>query len=467
MILASALAASCQLVAGVETDGELRTGSTGTASSAGGATTSTATSTSTTAASSSSTGTYMGPVCAGAPCDGKCLRTANGDACFVGTCTGSAPFELFSASDLDDTTLEDAIAVAVSNGKLVIVVTDTSTHTAYIRALDDGGAASTVLKYPVAKQARFTWGRFVGASVGFAGIVDGDVAELRVGFAGGPPVNASLALQERPAPCGAAEPVDRALFAEIGVQELAYAANCGENGVSYKLVTGREGTAAELVDFDKASSSKLALGQYAVMSDAQLILTGSGLTQTFFRHGVDAAALATAKPFRISTAAENQPSTLFLGQLQGNLQATFGWYGADLDATNAAALWSGVFGDPSAALSSVPPGGFVDLAAGIAAADFASAFGAGSQAQSTSTNNGVFIATPTYDQGTINLGWLHPDGGPPLVRNTPIYETKNRITAVGIGDFGLLNQVGVVWVEKSGMTSVVKAQIETCTAAVK
>lgn len=457
--------AGCQLISGVQTDGELRDDAS--SASAGGSTsasTTTVASTSVSSSDASSTSTYMGPVCGGTPCPYACEN----DVCIVGDCTTSQPFDIFTASDVDNAKLDATIAMTVSNSNALIAVVDANVGTLYARDVDGAGVKGAVLEHLLAQPARIDHGRFGGLYVAFGGMIGGEVAELRVDYQGGGdamnPVPYSYGL---PAPCVGAQ-LANVHLTESNTGDVFYMANCSQTGVSFKLVMGRDdGAPAELVDSAMTPDWDLLIDHYAVVNGQHLVLTAEPESgqQPSYRAGATAAQLATPHPFRLSPPGAANPQTIFLAPLLGNMQLTFGWYGGDRTASGAERLdlWSGTFADPGVELAATPPVGSQPLLETIAPPELFKL--AGTPGQPVTTNDGVFVATKGSDSRTVTFAWMYPDGGPPLVRHQTVYAASDTVKAVGVAPLGG-GEILVAWVEVLSAQEVVRGVTQTCTTKV-
>lgn len=458
---AGAIAASCQLVAGVQTDGELRTD---TSTSVGGASSASSTtsseSSSSVSSSMSSSSTYMGPLCNNYPCDGACVDLL----CYHPKCPASAPFDVFTAAELEGHTLT-SISLETTNGKAVVAVQDDTDDKLRMRFVDEAMMTGSIVDLQIPNGARFTTTRTHGQFVAFQGVMNDELAEARIeNVNGGPLVNASIQSFGKPSQCLANEPLSRALFAEDSNDGVLWVANCADPGTSYKLVFGGESVSSALLGSAMQPNSQLEIDGFAVVGLERAILTGNGADgqQPFVRSGKTAIDLSTPAPFRLSEPAAANPSTLFFIHLQGNLQTTIGWFGADVSITQStsAVLWSGVVDEPASLGASVPPKEFVTRSGVLVPPELGTALGTPGFAKSTI--EGVFLPVRTKDGLGVQLTWFELDGEL-LLFGAPIHALQTgKVEQVAATAFGFDNVVLVSWIETVGATTGVRGAIAHC-----
>lgn len=456
---AGALAAGCQLVAGVQTDGELRTD---TSTSAGGAATASSTtsseSSSSVSSSMSSSSTYMGPLCNNYPCDGVCLEGY----CYHPTCDVSAAFDVYTASELGGHGLAD-ISLETINGKAVVAVQDDIDDKLRMRLVDAASTLGSIMDQTIPHGARFTTTRFSGF-VAFQGVMNDELAEVRVNN----PMQDTLVplgIQSfgKPAQCLANEQLSRALFADDAVNETLWVVNCAAPGTSYKLVYGGTNVSSALLGSAPAPTPELEISGFTTAGLLRGVLTGNGVDgqPSFIRSGETALDLAAASPFRLSATASSNPSTLFFVHLQGGFRRPFGWFGADvaISQSTSAVLWSGTLDDPAVFAASTPPADFVARSGVLVPPELGTALGSPGIAKSAI--DGVFLPRRTLDGLGVRLTWFDLVGQPMLF-DVPVHAVQTgKIEHAALTPLGL-SDVVVAWIETAGSATSVRAAITHC-----
>lgn len=452
---AAVTVASCQLVAGVQTDGELRSTDASSSSAGGGGGGTTSSSDSSSSVSSSSG--YTGPLCNNYPCDGACVELK----CYHPTCNASPPAEVFDASELLGHTLSATPYSAVSNSKAVVAIIDETTNQLRVRSVSETLTTSPIVDFTLGANVSLSGTRFGGLFVAYQGIMDDELVEIRVqNLLGQDPEPPTLYSLGKPKECGPAEKLERARF-NTDSSMSSYVANCGDGGTSYKLVAGAVEGSTELLGAATAPSPELRLDAFAAVGPTRLVLTGSGKDgeQTYYRSGMTASELAIAKPYRFTSGSTTNPSTLFLSQLAGD-PSSLAYYGVDVAANGTGALWTGIVTDLASLSASVPPSGFelasetldsVQLDAKVGVPDLA-----------VSASQGVFLPMRTLTGSTVSIAWFSALGQK-LLLDAPMYTTDaGAIRGITLAPLGLQGKIAIVWIERILEVDHVKASIFTC-----
>lgn len=454
------LAASCQLVAGVRNDGELETDATSSSSTGGGTSSSTDASTSSASTVVSSSSSSMQPMCGGYPCDDTCV---DGTFCVSVHCTPGAPFDVFTAAELQGHALANTLPSVFSNGDLVVAVVDAVTNELLVRAIHPDGTVTATVAFPLGAGARFEQARFGATKSIFQGRMGGEIGEVRVSYALGDPAPHDPVFVSfgKPAVCTASEEVERVRFTFGENDEVSYVANCNDPGTSYKLVMGGETTPAKLLGSDVAPTAALKVDAYQFSKGFHVILTGDGREgeQPHFRGGKSALALATAKPLRLSADAAVNPARLILAT-DAAAPNDFLYVGLDLDLTPAAAgkLWTGTFEDPATLGGALPLAGFTEIAS-LDGTTTKNNFGTPSE-PFAATSGGVIATIVALDGLSLKLAAVNANGVAVAPFEAIYAATGGQIHASTVGYDGFVNLVA--WIEETGGMTRVRAVPVAC-----
>ncbi|MFT3765797.1 MAG: hypothetical protein QM820_09800 [Minicystis sp.] len=284
-----ALAAGCQLVAGVHNDAVLATGGagghgTGSSTSAGGG------------------APADGGPCTPASCtDGVCLSGA----CVHPKCEPHGlAFDVLTPAEVSNHKIDTHMA-AVSSGTLVHVgVVDPAGSKLFVRSIQDGGnpiGGMAEVALPMGGGVAFADGWVDGGEVVFAGRMVDKVGEARfpLGSSGVTANGMTAPYPALPAECTSPNELRDAYFARSGAK-TQYVALCQNTGRT--LIAGDDTSSPVIAASGTLTDGSLRLQSYASAGGAQLLTFGDPSTGgAWTRSGTTAAALATAAPLHMTS----------------------------------------------------------------------------------------------------------------------------------------------------------------------